>query len=465
MGAQAEAGAQTSNQKIQRIMIDTDKLPPQAIDMEEVTLGAMMLESDGFSRVEALLTPDMFYDERHSEVFRTMQKLTQAGKKIDILTVSNANRSLSPSMLASLTSRVGSAAHLDEHAAVIYEKWMTREIIKLATDLIRQAYTTTDIMELLKQARETLESRLLNFLGVTSYGITLMESADNSMKEYYKREKIAIEGRRTGIPSCINRLDKLTSGWQKEHLMVLAARPAMGKTSLAIGFLIEAARAGHSVAFYSLEMSSTKLADKILCSLADIDLGKYKSGRLTSQEKSKLSGAMNELESWKVTFSDSMLTDIDQIHASAKTIKNKEGLDFVIIDYLQLLTSRDRHANREREVAENSRKAKMMAVELDIPVMLLSQLNRSLESRSDRRPMLSDLRESGAIEQDADMVLFVYRDSVYADEKPSDISEHTDGELIIAKHREGQTGMVRFSYNNSLTQFSDMDASQAQSPF
>lgn len=439
-------------------MVRTDKLPPQALDVEEVALGAMLIEPDAFSRVSGLLEPDMFYKREHAEVYKTMQELDKAGGKIDLLTVCSKNRNLSASFVSKLTGRVASGAHLKEHAAIIYDKWVAREMIKIGSELVARSYTD-DIMDVLKETRDRLEGRLLNFLGMTSTGISIMDAAETSIKEYHKRRQIAIEGRRTGVPTCFERLDRKTSGWQNGHLIVLAARPAMGKTSLAVAFLIEAAKAGKSVAFYSLEMSSTKLADKILCSLADVDLGTYKAGKLTSQEEARLSEAMNMMESWSVTFSDSMLTDMEQIRASSQSVKSKQGLDLVIIDYLQLMTSRGNHQTREREVADNSRAAKMMAVELDIPVILLSQLNRGLESRGDKRPMLSDLRESGAIEQDADMVLFAFRESVYTEE-----NRGTDGELIIAKHREGEIGTVLFEYNDSLTQFSDRDAAHTQFP-
>lgn len=432
------------------------KIPPQATDIEEVLLGALLLDPSAFSRVKGLLRADMFYNNEHLKTYEAICEMHVKGKEVDILTLKTAYPEFSIKYLTGLTSRVGSAAHIQHHAAIIYEKYMAREMIRIGSQMVEDSYDG-DALDLLKHYKLELENKLLGFLGMNSYGISIIEAANKSLDEYFKREKMIKEGKRSGIPSTFKSLDEKTAGWQPEHLMVLAARPAMGKTSLAISFLMTAADAGYSVAMYSLEMSAVKLTDKIICSIADVDLGEYKKGKLMDAQRTAIENATSRFDNWRVTFSDTMLNDIDQIHASAQSIKSKLGLDFIIIDYLQLLTSRDKNANREREVAENSRKAKLMAVELGVPVLLLSQLNRSLESRGDKRPMLSDLRESGAIEQDADMVLFVYRDCVY-----NETEGGSDGELIVSKHREGPTGVVQFNYNSSLTKFWDNDT---QLPF
>ncbi len=426
----------------------SDKLPPQATEVEEVLLGAILIEGKSIGKVKAVLRPEMFYNDQHAKLYSKIVEMDLAGKSIDLVTVKQTTDQPA-TFLASLTARVSSAAHIKEHAAIIYDKWLAREMIKTGTDLIEKSYTD-DITEVIRSTRQEIEKKLLGVLGINSFGIGIREAGDKSLDQYYKREQMIKQGKRSGIPSSFNTLDTYTAGWQPEQLIILAARPAMGKTSLAISFLMKAATEGKSVAMYSLEMSAVKLADKIVCSIANINLLDYKKGKMSDPERMEAEHSIDVLSEWNVNFNDNLLTDIDQIHASAQTIKSRSGLDLIIIDYLQLMKGSGSYSNREREVAENSRKAKMMAVELGCPVILLSQLNRGLESRSDKRPMLSDLRESGAIEQDADIVLFLYRESVY--------NENTDnlkGEMIIAKHREGPTGIVDFFYNESMTRFSD----------
>jgi len=426
-----------------------DKLPPQATEIEEVLLGALLLESNAIDKIRQVLKPEMFYNEKHRKVYEVLCDMHRQGKEIDLLTVKQ-NSNIEASFLASLTRNVCSAAHIKEHAAIIYEKWLARELIQAGSEMIERSYTD-DVHQIISDANKNIEGKLLSLLGLNSCGIKIQESANKSIDEYYKREAMINEGVRSGIPTPFNALDGYTAGWQKEQLIVLAARPGMGKTSLAISFLMSAARHKKRVAMYSLEMSATRLSDKIICSIASIDFSQYKNGTLPEEDRTSAEAALEELNSWDVTFNDNLLTDMDQMRASASAIKNKGGIDLIIIDYLQLMRGTEKFSNREREVAENSRKAKMMAVELGCPVILLSQLNRSLEARGDKRPMLSDLRESGAIEQDADIVLFVYRDAVYNAEADSSI-----GELIIAKHREGPTGSLEFKCNESLTRFSDI---------
>lgn len=422
------------------------RIPPQAKDIESAVIGSILVDGKAINKIKSILKPEMFYQQNFGDLFRVMLEMNEAQKPIDLLTVKE-NTDIKASELVGFTANIGSAAHITEHAAIIYDKWLAREMIKTGTELVERSYND-DIVEVIKSARSEVEKRLLGVLGLNSFGISIREAGDKSIEEYFKREKMISEGKRSGTPTAFDGLDKFTGGWQKEQLIILAARPAMGKTSIAMNFLMSAATYGKSVAMYSLEMSAVKLTDKIICSIADVSLTDYKKGKLMDLDKKKVEDSLGTFESWKVNFNDNLLTDIDKIFASAQAIKSRQGLDLIIIDYLQLM--RGEGQNREREVAENSRKAKMMAVELECPVILLSQLNRGLEMRADKRPMLSDLRESGAIEQDADLVLFIHRESVYDDSAPDD-----QGEIILAKHREGATGVVRFKHNESLTRFED----------
>lgn len=435
-----------------------DKIPPQAIDVEEVLLGAILIDGKSIDRVKSVINSEMFYNSEHGSLYKRLIDMHTQGKSIDIVTVKQST-DLQATFLSKLTSRVASSAHIKEHAAIIYDKWLAREMIKTGTEIIEKSYNE-DIVDVIKSVRDSVEKKLLSVLGINSFGISLKDAGNKSLDEYYKREQMIKQGKRSGIPSSLNALDTYTAGWQPEQLIVLAARPGMGKTSMAINFLMRAASVEKSVAMFSLEMSAVKLTDKIICSAANISLSDYKKGKLTNEDRIKAEESIDLLSAWKVNFNDNLLTDIDQIYASAQAIKSRSGLDMIIIDYLQLMKGSGNANNREREVAENSRKAKIMAVELGCPVILLSQLNRGLESRGDKRPMLSDLRESGAIEQDADIVLFLYRDAVYNSE-----ADQSKGEIIIAKHREGPTGIVDFYHNETLTRFSDKQDFNNELPF
>jgi replicative DNA helicase len=354
--------------------------------------------------------------------------------------------------IAGLTSSVGSAMHIKHHAAILYEKWIAREMIRVGSGLVEKSFSGTDVMDLMSDTEKEIAVRKLHFLGLTSTGVSIMDAANQSLDEYYIRENNQKNNITTGVPTTFKKLDKYTGGFQGGQLIVLAGRPGMGKTSVAISFLIHAAKVGKKVFMASLEMTSARLMDKVLCSEAEINHADYKGGRLSDDDRNKAEGSLDEFAKWGVTFNDDMVSNIDQIHAIAKAQKERGGLDFLIIDYLQLMRSRERAGNREQEVSQISRATKMMAVDLDIPILLLAQLNRGVEERPDKRPMLSDLRESGAIEQDADIVLFVYRDCVYNDAAPAE-----SGELLISKHREGPTGSIDFWCNESLTRFKDAE--------
>lgn len=435
-----------------------DQIPPNAADVEQVVIGTLLLDSSVIRIVSGILTPDMFYKDSHRIIYDAIFTMHKGEKSIDILTVTTFlkdNGKLEEiggaTFISTLTSRVASSAHIQEHSAIIYDKYLLRQMIEIGHNLVRDCFSESrDVEDLIKDARNKVEGTLLSALGMNSVGISIKESGEQSLENYYKREQLIKDGKATGIRTDLEALNKITGGFQNEQLIILAARPAMGKTTVALSFLQSAAELLKSVAMYSLEMSAIKLTDKIICSLADISLTDYRDGKLSEGERLRAEQALDTLNAWHVHFNDELLTDIDQIYASAQAIKSKHGLDMIIIDYLQLMKGSGKFQNREREVAENSRKAKMMAVKLGVPVILLSQLNRGLVARDDKRPMLSDLRDSGGIEQDADIVLFIHREVIYDDQ-----AEEGKGELIIAKHREGQTGIVDFKHNETFTKFSD----------
>ena len=424
-----------------------DKLPPQAIDIEEVFLGALLIEGDCFEDVKTILPKEAFYKPSHQKIYEAMYNVD----KIDILTISNAC-DVPASEIAQLSSRVATASHLKYHLSIIYDKWVARECIHIGSDLVKQSYDADDILDTLQTVRNAMDDRILRFLGINSTGITITDAANKSLDDYYKREAAYKDGKYSGIPTTFKGLNRITGGMNKEQLIILASRPGMGKTSLAISFLMTAAMYKFKCAFFSMEMTSERLMDKVICALANIDHSDYKRGKLMDDQKLKAEECLSIVNHWDVTFNDTMLAEIEQIHATCKKIKDRDGLDLIFIDYLQLMRTKEKTGNREQEISTMSRKAKMMAVDLGVPVVLLSQLNRGVESRADKRPMLSDLRESGAIEQDADIVLFIYRESEY-----NDSLESGNGELLISKHREGERGKIDFKHNQAMTRFSDED--------
>jgi len=407
---------------------------------------------------KTILAPEAFYNMSHQSIYTVMLEIHKTGGNIDLLTVidklgDNLESIGGRKYVVDLSLGVVSALHIKYHLAIIYDKWVARECIRIGSELVEQSYDTDDILDTVQNVRNAMDVRILAYLGINSTGVSISDAANKSLDDYYKREQASKDGKFSGIPTTFKKLNFKLGGFQKEQLVILAGRPGMGKTSIAISFMITAAQYNSKCAFFSLEMTSERLMDKVICSLANINHSDYKRGKLTDNQKSQAEGSLEVFDKWDVTFNDTMLTSIEQIHANCRTLKDRNGLDIVFIDYLQLMRTNEKTGSRENEISTMSRKAKMMAVDLQIPVILMSQLNRGVESRADKRPMLSDLRESGAIEQDADIVMFVYRDVVY--------NECTSNpeicELIVGKHREGETGKLEFKTNESLTRFSDDD--------
>jgi replicative DNA helicase len=442
---------------------DYGKIPPQAIDIEEVFLGALLLDGKSFEGVNSLLPPEAFYSDAHQKIYKCMELIVASDSKIDSLTVLHKLKSKGQleevggaTYISSLTARVGGSSHIKHHAAIIYDKWIAREMIRIGTEMVTESYDEeVDIMDLIQHTRNEIDKRVLHLLGIQSIGISIIDAAQQSIEDYYTREKNVKEGKIVGVPTTLTQVNVITGGMQKGDLIILAGRPSMGKTSIAISFMRTAATFGMKCAFFSLEMTAIRLTDKIVCAEAEIDLTDYKRGRLTDEDKLKADNSLAEIEKMKVTFNDNMVVNIEQVHASCKMLKDRDGLDIIFIDYLQLMKTKERAGSREQEISTMTRKAKIMAKDLNVPVVLLSQLNRGLEQRANKEPVLSDLRESGAIEQDADIVMFAYRDHVYNDESPDD-----EGKIIIAKHREGAIGYVEFKHNKAMTKISDFYRSE-----
>ena len=428
-------------------------LNPQDAELEEAVLGACLVESEAISLVADKLRPEIFYNEQNRMIFAVIQAMFRAGKQIDILTVKNELASCGnlekvggPYTLVRLASRLASGAHLEYHACILREMYVRREVILGSYKLLAAASDeSVDIADVLAGIHDLLD-HLEGEMGTADHLRTMGQLMEDTLAQVEAR----VEGSRngiTGIPTGFSDLDKLTAGWQRGDLDVIAARPAAGKTAFALHLARAAATAGHSVVVFSLEMQGERLGDRWLVAAAeDVDASHLRRGQLGTSELRQVREASCQLSQLPIRVEDSPVISMDHVRSVARMLKSKGGCDMVIVDYLQLcdMKSDQNNRNREQEVAQATRKAKLMAKELDVPVLLLSQLNRMSEGRPDCRPLLSDLRESGAIEQDADMVMLLYRPALHGlkTEHKSKYPSDGLGVVIVAKHRNGETGDV-----------------------
>lgn len=441
-------------------------LNPHDPDVEEVILGACLIETTAMVLVADKLRPEMFYEEKNSEVFSTLLAMYRAGSPIDLITVKNeltARGKLEavggPYGLTQLTMHVASSAHLEQHAFILRNLYVRREMIHgLHVLLASAADESVDLDEALVQLHNLTD----HLEGEAAFDDHL-RNMDQLMLSTLQQMDARVANNRngvTGIPTGLADLDKLTAGWQPGDLNIIAARPSVGKTAFALHLALAAGHAGKQVIVYSLEMQGERLGDRWLCSHAiNLNATHLRTGQLSADEQQQASDAARELSRLPVYVDDNPKMGMEHIRASARLQKSKGRCDVIIIDYLQLCEMRteQKNRNREQEVAEASRKAKLLAKELNVPVVLLCQLNRDCETRGDHRPALSDLRESGAIEQDADMVMLLYRPALYdlpTDRKSKYPSEGL-GVVIVAKHRNGETGEVYFGHNVSLTKIGE----------
>lgn len=451
------------------INLEKGKLPPQALDLEEAVLGAMMIDKKGVDEVIDILQPDAFYKEAHKFIFEAVVQLFNDTQPIDLLTVSaqlKKNGKLDQVggdfYLIQLTQKISSSAHIEFHSRIILQKFIQRSLIKISNEIIEEAYDeTTDIFDLLDQA----ESKLYE---VTQGNIKRSsETAQSLVIQAKKRiEEIAGKEGLSGVATGFHDLDKLTSGWQPSDLIIIAARPGMGKTA----FVLSMARNiaidfNHGVAVFSLEMSSVQLITRLISSETGLSSEKLRTGKLEKHEWEQLSIKVRDLEKAPLYIDDTPSLSIFDLRAKARRLASQYGIRMIIIDYLQLMTAGGaagkNGGNREQEISTISRNLKALAKELNVPVIALSQLSRAVETRgSSKRPLLSDLRESGAIEQDADIVSFIYRPEYYKiDEWDDEERSPTQGqaEFIVAKHRNGGLDNIRLKFVGSLGKFDNLD--------
>ena len=456
----------TANQR-NTIGLEKGKLPPQAVDLEQAVLGAMMIDKKGLDEVIDILTPQVFYRPEHQAIYAVIQKLFNDSEPIDLLTVSNElksdgklDRVGGDYYLIQLTQKVSSSAHVEYYARVIQEKYILRRLIEISNQVIEKSYDdTADVFDLLDYS----ESKLFE---ITEGGIkrSYSEAKDLVADAIDKIKAQSTKEGMSGLTSGFTEIDKITSGWQESDLIILAARPGMGKTA----FILSMAKnmtVNHNipVAVFSLEMSSVQLITRMISGETGISGEKLRKAKLADHEWKQLYTKVKGLENAPLYIDDTPALSIFDLRAKARRLVSQHGVKMILIDYLQLMTAGGKaNGNREQEISMISRSLKAIAKELSIPVIALSQLSRSVETRGgSKRPLLSDLRESGAIEQDADIVSFIYRPEYYKLEYWDDESEPCAGqaEFIIAKHRNGALENVRLRFINEQAKFTDLETS------
>lgn len=441
-------------------------LNPHDDDLESVILGACLTETTAMVLVGDKLSPEMFYETKFGEIYSALLSMYHSGKAIDLVTVRAelASRGKLEAVggayeLVRLAGRVASSAHLEYHTLILRQMYIRREMIAgLHTLLASAADESVDLSDALADLH-----RLAGHLESGAVSNNCLRDMERLMQDTLEQMDKRVENNRngiTGIPTGLRELDRLTAGWQQGDLNIIAARPSVGKTAFALHLALAAGRAGKHVLVNSLEMQGERLGDRWLCAqAANVDAGHLKTGLLDAGERQQALEAARLLSALPVYVDDNPKMSMDHIRSSALLQKSKGRCDLLIIDYLQLceMKSGQKNRNREQEVAEASRKAKLIAKELDIPVILLCQLNRECEMRADKRPALSDLRESGAIEQDADVVMLLYRPALYGltSERRSKFPSEGLGMVILAKHRNGETGDVYFGHNPAMTKIGD----------
>lgn len=451
------------NKKTRKVNNNSIHMQPQAVDIEKMVLGALMVDKDAFSVVSEILHPETFYELRSQKIYKAIQTLSLNEDPVDIMTVVEELKREGTlddiggaGYILELSERVASSAHIEYHAKILAQKYLARQLISFASVIETKAFDeTVDVDELMQEAEGSL-----------------FELSQKNMRQDYTQidpvVKQAVEilqkaaankGGLTGIPTGYAKLDDYTSGWQRSDLVIIAGRPAMGKTSFALSLAKNiAVDYDTPIAFFSLEMNNVQLVNRLISNVCEIEGKKILNGQLDDEEWKRLDKNVRKLQAAPIYIDDTPGMSIFELRTKARRLVREKGVQVIMIDYLQLMNANGaRFGSRQEEVSTISRSLKGLAKELDIPVLALSQLNRTVEGREGidgKRPQLSDLRESGAIEQDADMVLFVHRPEYYrifTDEKGNDL--HGKAQIIIAKHRKGGTGDVLLNFRGEFTRF------------
>jgi len=432
-----------------------DKLPPQNLEAEQSVLGAILLDNEALLKALEIITPEDFYRDSHKKIFNAMIELFEKNEPIDLITLTDHLRMKDHlesiggvSYLTSLVNFIPTAANVRHHARLIREKSLMRGLIRTATEIVSMVYEENmpadDLVDMAEKnifaiSDKRVKTSFSRLKDVIKDSFEMIESL------YDRKEAI------TGVPSGFHDLDELTTGFQQGDLIIVGGRPSMGKTALALNIAQHVGvELGEPVAIFSLEMSKRQLALRMLCSEAMVDSNRVRKGFIRKEDWHKLTSAAGKLAEAPIFIDDSSGISVLEMRAKARRLKMEHGLSLVIVDYLQLMKGKGNFERREQEISEISRALKGLAKELEVPVIALSQLNRGVEQRHDKRPTLADLRESGAIEQDADVILFLYRDEVY---NKNSNDNRGKAEIIIAKQRNGPTATVNLTYLSHCTRF------------
>jgi len=437
-----------------------EKLPPQNIEAEQSVLGALMIDKNAIIKIADLINEEDFYKNSHGKIYKTMLYLYEHHEPIDLLSLSNRLKETGDlkevgehSYLASLANAVPTAANVVHYAKIVAKKSVLRRLIDNSSQIIANAYNETEeIDKILDEAEQKIFAVSQKHIRQDFTPVKpILEEAFNRIDELHKNK-----GKLRGVPTGFKDLDNILAGLQKSNLIILGARPSVGKSSLALDLARHAAiKEKVSVGVFSLEMSKEEVIDRLICAQANVDLWKLRTGNLSSSgdndDFARIGHAMGALSEAPIYIDDTPGLNVLEMRTMARRLQAERGLDFIIVDYLQLMEGRGKTDNRVQEVSEISRSLKGLARELNVPIVALSQLSRGIESRTDQRPKLSDLRESGSIEQDADVVLFIYREAKDSAENKNIAS------IIIAKHRNGPVGEVKLFFNQQYTSFRDLD--------
>ena len=435
------------------------KVPPQNIEAEQSILGGVLLENSAINSALEIISRDDFYSEAHRKIFAVIVDLSEKNEPVDLITLSNALKGKNlleavggTAYLASLVDSVPSAANVSNYAKIVKEKAILRGLITSATDIINSCYEAgTDVDEILDQAEHSIFEISENKVRPSFFPIReIVKDSFRSIEELFSRKDLI-----TGVPTGFEKLDDLTSGLQKSELIIIAGRPSMGKTAFALNIAqYVALEAQTPAAIFSLEMSKEQLAFRLLASESKVDSQRLRKGFLGETDWPKLTTAAGKLSDAPIFIDDTPAITVLEMKAKSRRLKADQGLGLIIVDYIQLMRTGSYRESREQEISEISRSLKALAKELRVPVIALSQLNRKVEERPNRRPQMADLRESGAIEQDADVIAFIYRDEVY--NKSDDNPEKGTAEIIVAKQRNGPTGMVKLAFLERFTSFENL---------
>lgn len=431
-----------------------ERIPPQSIEAEQAVLGSIMVSGDGIARIVDVLQPEYFYRKAHQVIYATMMDLYEKNEPIDIITVSQFLKDADSldqvggrQYITDLALAVATTANLEYYAKTVQEKALLRQLIKAGTEIVQGSYEEPDANVAIDKAEHLIfqlaERRNMQQLVHIKH---IVESSFQKIEQRYEQRDSL-----SGNPSGFYDLDAMTSGFNPSDLVIIAARPSMGKTAFVLN-IAQFMAVEHNIpcAVFSLEMSREQLVMRMLCSEAGIDANRLRTGNLHTNDWTQLAMAMGRLGEAPLFIDDSAMVNALEIRAKCRRLKSEmKGLGLVVIDYIQLMQGRKQTDNRVQEVSEISRSLKQLARELNVPVLALSQLSRAVEARQNKRPMLSDLRESGSIEQDADLVMFIYRDEYYNQES----DKRGEAEIIIAKQRNGPVGTVDLLFQNSITKF------------